>query len=118
MQERLAVQSGVLREKEASLQACEGQRMHIEAKAAVQHHQQQVITSRLEDCGARMAAEVHCTSLLFHPFGSQRVCHGLQRIAAGLTAAGPQHAQEVSLRCDVFFAMPYVVTPELLGLKG
>ncbi len=59
LQERLAAQSVVLDEREAALQECEGQRTHAEAEAAVQHHQQQGITARLENSEADMAAKVH-----------------------------------------------------------
>ena len=60
VQEGLTVHSAALEEKEALLCECEGQRVHVEAQAAVQRHQQQVTTARLEDSGARMAAEVQC----------------------------------------------------------
>ena len=60
MQGGLAVHSAALEEKEALLRECAGQRVHMEAQAAVQYHQQQVTIARLEDSGACMAAEVQC----------------------------------------------------------
>lgn len=64
LQERLAAQSAIMAEKEAALQESEGLRTHLEANAAVQHHQQQVTIARLQDSEACTAAKVHCTLML------------------------------------------------------
>ena len=62
MQERMAAQNGVLDERETALQEGEGLRTHLEAKAAVQHHQQQAAITRLQESEACMAAKVQWLS--------------------------------------------------------